>query len=74
MSVDKERLLMLSLTELDKAGSLCAQLWRNADSSREPLLQSALESLSKAQTLLVALLTSEHETRQGGLVSEDTPE
>ena len=72
MKLDKERLLMLSLTELDKVGSLCAQLWRNADSSSKPLLQTALESLSRVQTLLVALRTSELETCQDGSVSADT--
>jgi hypothetical protein len=70
--VDKKQLLTLSLIELDKAGNLCAQLWRSGDNSSKPLLQTALESLQRVQTLLVALRTSELETCQDGLVSGST--
>lgn len=59
--MDKKQLLMLSLTELDKAGNLCAQLWRSGDNSSRPLLQTVLESLQQAQTLLGVLHTSELE-------------
>jgi hypothetical protein len=72
--VDNKQLLTLSLIELDKAGSLCAQLLRRGDSSSKPLLQTALESLQRVQTLLVVLHTSEQETCHDGLVSEDTQE
>jgi hypothetical protein len=72
--VDKKQLLTLSLIELDKAGSLCAQLYRSGDNSSKPLLLTTLESLQRVQTLLVALHTSELETCQDGLVSEDTSE
>lgn len=72
--MDKKQLLMLSLTELDKTGSLCAQLWRRGDSSSKPLLHTALESLQRVQTLLVALHTSELETEAGGSDSAATSE
>lgn len=72
--MDKKQLLTLSLIELDKAGNLCAQLYRSGDNSSKPLLLTTLESLQRVQTLLVALRTSELETYQDGLVSEDTSE
>ena len=74
MTVDNKQLLTLSLIELDKVGSLCAQLWRSADSSSKPLLHTALESLQKVQTLLVGLHTSEHETLPSGETCGVTPE
>jgi hypothetical protein len=67
---DNGPLLMSSLTELDKAGSLCAQLLRKPGNSNEPVLLSLLESLWAVQTRLTELLISEQKTHPLGTATK----
>lgn len=72
--MDRMQSLTLSLTELDRAGNISAQLCRNADSSSGPLLLEVLASLSRIQTQLAGLLILEHETCKDGSANDATSE